>query len=97
MLASQMAAERVTTCIWALVRHLRHLRELNGWTPEYMAALINVEVRTIHRIEQEVQLPKFSTLKAMVFAFGYEVPHVPILFTSKPSRSAITKKGTRTR
>lgn len=93
-LASQVAAEMTTQATWEVVRLLRRMREERGWTPEYMAKLISVELRTIHRIEQEVQLPKPSTLRDMIEAFGYQVPMTPILFTSKPSQANI-KKGTR--
>lgn len=92
----QVAAENVTRSIWRIVRVLKVMREAQGWTADYLSKVVGVEVRTIHRIEQEVQLPKVSTLRGMLSVFGLDAPATPIFFTSKPKQQTV-KKGTKRR
>ena len=93
---SQIAAERVTSAIRALVAKLAEVRQLNGWSLQYMAELMEMRSSDYVLIEQGASIPRKSTVKRMMAAFGFEYMHTPVLFTSRPfHRKTSNKKGTR--
>jgi transcriptional regulator with XRE-family HTH domain len=94
---AQIANEKITACVTDIVEWLTDERRLRGWSVQYMAELLRVEVRTVHRIEQGVAIPRGSTIKRYIEVFGYQYPLTPVLFASKFKPKAVVKKATRIR
>lgn len=91
----QIAAERATACTLAVVRHIVQMRLEHGWSTQYMAELLTKSHDEYVDIERETTVPKSSTLKRMIDVFGYDYPHTPKIFVSRPKHNI--KKGTRRR